>query len=305
MQISRLFQIVYIILEKGTVTAPELAKRFEVSIRTIYRDIEALNQAGIPIYTSQGKGGGISLSENFILNKSLLSEKEQDEILLALQSLSAVRYPEIDKVLFKLSSLFFKSKVNWIEVEFSTWGSDQKQKTVFSLLKKAILEHQVIVFTYFNVAGEKSERRVEPVKLLFKDKSWYLKGYCLQRMACRTFKITRMSDIRITGDSSTHLTSQEQFSTLSSNDSAPVPIPLKLKIAAEGAYRVYDDFYEKDITKNEDGSYTVNVSMPAGAWIFNYLFSFGPLLEVIEPQSIRVEMVNRIQNMANQYHLKT
>lgn len=305
MQISRLFQIVYIILEKGTVTAPELAKHFEVSIRTIYRDIEALSQTGIPIYASQGKGGGISLSENFILNKSLLSEKEQDEILLALQSLSAVRYPEIDNVLFKLSSLFFKSKVNWIEVEFSTWGSDQKQKEIFSLLKKAILEHQIIAFTYFNVAGEKSERRVEPVKLLFKDKSWYLKGYCLERMACRTFKITRMSDVRVTGDSGTHLTLQEQSSTVSSTDSAPVTIPLKLKIAAKGAYRVYDDFYEKDITKNEDGSYTVNVSLPEGEWLFNYLFSFGPLLEVLEPQSIRLEMANRIQNMANQYHLKT
>ncbi|HBF39184.1 MAG TPA: YafY family transcriptional regulator [Firmicutes bacterium] len=305
MQISRLFQIVYIILKKGTVTAPELAKRFEVSIRTIYRDIDALSQAGIPIYASQGKGGGISLSENFILNKLLLSEKEQDEILLALQSLSAIRYPEVDNVLFKLSSLFFKSKVNWIEVEFSTWGSDPKQKEVFGLLKKAILEHQVIAFTYFNVAGEKSERQVEPEKLLFKDKSWYLKGYCLQRMACRTFKITRMSDIRVTGDSGTHLTSQEQYSTASSNDSVTVTIPLKLKIAAEGAYRVYDDFCEKDLTKNEDGSYTVNVSMPEGEWLYNYLFSFGPLLEVIKPQSIRAQMINRIQSMANQYHLKT
>lgn len=301
MQISRLFQIIYIILEKGTVTAPELAERFEVSVRTIYRDIEALSQAGIPIYTSQGKGGGISLTETFILNKSLLSGKEQDEILIALQSLSAIQYPELDDVLSKLSNLFFKSKVNWIEVEFSTWGSDQKQKDVFSLLKNAILEQQIISFSYFNVAGEKSDRCVEPIKLIFKDKSWYLKGYCLQRMACRTFKITRMSNVRVTGDSCIQFISQEQYSTESSNDSVPVIIPLKLKIAAEGAYRVYDDFYEKDITINYDGSYTVNASMQGGEWIFNYLFSFGPLLEVIEPQSIRLEMTNRIKNLMNIY----
>lgn len=305
MQISRLFQIIYIILEKGTVTAPELAKRFEVSVRTIYRDIEALSQAGIPIYASQGKGGGISLAEKFILNKSLLSEKEQDEILIALQSLSAVRYPEQDDVLSKLSSLFLKSKVNWIEVEFSTWGSDQNQKEVFSLLKDAILKQQVIAFSYFNVAGEKSDRRVEPIKLLFKDKSWYLKGYCLQRASYRTFKITRISDVRSTGDPCVHLTSQEQISAGSSNDSTPVTIPLKLKISAEGAYRVYDDFCEKDMIKNKDGSYIIHASMPSGEWIFNYLFSYGPLLEVIEPQSIRLEMKNRIKNMANKYQLIT
>ncbi len=304
MQISRLLQIIYTILEKGTVTAPELAKRFEVSVRTIYRDIEALSQAGIPIYTSQGKGGGISLTEKFILNKSLLSDKEQDEILIALQSLSAVRYPEFDGVLAKLSSLFIKSKVNWIEVEFSAWGSDKKQKEVFSLLKNAILKQQVIAFSYFNVAGEKSDRRVEPTKLLFKDKSWYLKGYCLQRTSCRTFKITRMSDVRITGAPCSQVISQEKTSAVSSNDSAPATIPLKLKISAKGAYRVYDDFSEKDIIKNEDGSYTINASMPGGEWIFNYLFSFGSLLEVIEPQSIRLEMKNRIKDMTNKYQLK-
>lgn len=301
MKISRLFQIIYIILEKGIVTAPELAKRFEVSVRTIYRDVEALSQAGIPIYANQGKGGGISLTEKFILNKSLLSEKEQDEILIALQSLAAVRYPEFDDILLKLSNLFLKSKVNWIEVEFSSWRSDQKQKEVFSLLKNAILKQQVIAFSYFNVAGEKSERRVEPIKLLFKDKSWYLKGYCLQRMSCRTFKITRMSDVQPTGDPCSHVASQEQPATVSSNDAAPAAISLKLKISAKGAYRVYDDFSEKDIIKNEDGSYTVNASMPSGEWIFNYLFSFGPLLEVIEPPSIRLEMKTRIKNMANKY----
>ncbi|MBN7773606.1 helix-turn-helix transcriptional regulator [Clostridium aminobutyricum] len=304
MQISRLFQMIYILLERGTVTAPELAKRFEVSVRTIYRDMEALSQAGIPIYASQGKGGGISLNEKFILNKSLLSEKEQDEILLALQSLSAVQYPELDEVLSKLSSLFFKSKANWIEVEFSPWGSDQKQKEAFSLLKNAILEQKIIAFSYFNGDGEKSNRLVEPMKLLFKDKAWYLKGYCLHRMSFRTFKITRMSEVRITGDSCFHLPSQEQFSAAVLAE-APVTLPLQLKIAAEGAYRVYDDFCEKDITKHQDGSYTVNTSLPVGEWIFNYLFSFGSLLEVIEPQWIRSEMANRIRDMANKYHIET
>ncbi len=128
MQISRLFQIIYILLKKKSITARELSDHFEVSVRTIYRDIDALCQAGIPIYSSQGKGGGISLVDKFIFDKSLFSEVEQDKILLALQSLSAVGYDDINDVLSKLSNLFQKSDINWIEVDFSNWGSEKKQK---------------------------------------------------------------------------------------------------------------------------------------------------------------------------------
>lgn len=304
MQISRLFQIIYILLDKKSVTAGELAEHFEVSVRTIYRDIDALSQAGIPIYASQGKGGGITLLDNFVLDKSLLSEKEQDKILLALQSLSAVQYPELDDVLSKLNSLFKKSNINWIEVDFSNWGNDKNQKEIFSLLKDAILEHQVITFSYFNVNGEKSCRKVEPFKLLFKDKAWYLQGYCLQKMACRTFKISRMSYIYITEESCTHQNSQE-LTTKSPDETDNKQVKLTLKISPDGAYRVYDDFSEENIIKNKDDSYTVIVSMPDGEWIYNYLFSFGTMLEVIEPESVRKEIAIRLDNMVNKYHSKT
>ncbi|MDW8802053.1 YafY family protein [Clostridium sp. A1-XYC3] len=304
MQISRLFQIIYILLEKKSVTAGELAKHFEVSVRTIYRDIDALSQAGIPIYASQGKGGGISLLDNFVLDKSLLSEKEQDKILLALQSLSAVQYPELDDVLSKLNSLFKKSNINWIEVDFSNWGKDKKQNEVFSLLKDTILEHMVITFSYFNINGEKSYRKVEPFKLLFRDKAWYLQGYCLQKMALRTFKISRMSDIHITEESCTHQSSQELM-TKSLKEACSEQVKLTLKISPEGAYRVYDDFEEENIIKNNDGSYTVIVSLPGGEWIYSYLFSFGTMLEVIEPESVRKEISTRLDNMVNKYRFKT
>lgn len=304
MQISRLFQIIYILLKKKSITAGELAEHFEVSVRTIYRDIDALSQAGIPIYTSQGKGGGISLIDNFVFDKSLFSEKEQDKILMALQSLSAIQYPELDNVLLKLSGLFRKNNINWIEVDFSNWGSSKKQKQVFSLLKDAILEQLVITFSYFNIYGEKKHRKVEPFKLIFKDKAWYLQGYCLEKMACRTFKINRMSDIHITEESCIHQNSLELMTT-SANEAANEQVKLTLKISAEGAYRVYDDFAEENIIKNKDNSYTVIVSMPYGEWIYNYLLSFGTMLEVIEPQSVRNEISIRLDNMVNKYHSKT
>lgn len=308
MQISRLIQMIYILLGNGTVTAPELAARFEVSVRTIYRDVDALSQAGIPIYTSQGKGGGISLSDRFVLNKSLLTDKEQDEILFALQSLSAARLSDSDEVFSKLSSLFRKNSTNWIEVDFSPWGSGQKQKELFALLKQAILEHKAISFTYLRAVGEQKSRRAAPVKLLFKDRAWYVEAYSFEKDALRTFKITRMSNVRLSDENGAELLEpQQEWMESAETSRAEVRvketprIPLVLKIEPAGAYRIVDEFKEEDILKQEDGSFRVASDMPSGEWLFQYLLSYGDLLEVIEPAPVRMEMKKRTTKMLEKY----
>ena len=298
MQINRLFEIIYILLNKKSITAKELADRFEVSVRTIYRDIDTLSSAGIPIYASQGKGGGISLLDDYVLDKSVLSEREQNEILYALQSLSITQAPETSRVLAKLSSLFNKNRTNWIEVDFSPWGSDEKRTCQFTLIKDAILSFRIIEFNYVSSSGEKIIRRVEPVKLIFKVNAWYLQAFCLTRKTYRTFKITRMSDVLMTPE---FFSERDLEGFKENNQVQKTQIDVCLNISAEGAYRVYDEFDEKDITKNKDSSYTVKASMPNGEWIYNYLFSYGPLLEVIEPRDIRLEMKNRIKVMMNKY----
>ena len=128
MQISRLFEIVYILMNKKNTTAKELSEHFEVSQRTIYRDIDTLSQAGIPIYTNKGKGGGIGLMEHFVLNKSVLSEQEQNDILSALQGFKVTSYSDTNQVLSKLNSLFGSKNTDWIEVDFSYWNSKEEDK---------------------------------------------------------------------------------------------------------------------------------------------------------------------------------
>lgn len=296
MQISRLFEIIYILLDKKTVTARELADHFEVSVRTIYRDIDALSSAGIPVYASQGKGGGIALLDDFVLNKSVLSEKEQNDILIALQNLSATRYPDVDFVLSRLSSLFRKKDSNWIEVDFSPWGSDEKHKEHFNLLRSAVVNNRVITFDYFNASGTKSSRRAEPVKLIFKDRAWYLIAYCYERDAYRTFKVTRMANIRITEDFFEKKT-PEALSADAEEEPSHGSIDVELRISPAGAYRVYDDFYEKDVIKNGDDSFTVTVSLPEGDWIYPYLLSFGPILEGVKPQNLHDALVSNMEVM--------
>ena len=134
MKISRLFEIVYLLLEKKTITAKELAEHFEVSVRTIYRDIDILSSAGIPVYFQRGKSGGIKLMDNYIINKSLFSQDEQNEILYALQSLNATNYPNNNKTLSKLSTIFNKKSDNWIKIDFSRYNCDDS--TLFEKIKE-------------------------------------------------------------------------------------------------------------------------------------------------------------------------
>ena len=143
MQESRLFKIVYYLLEKGQATAPELAEKFEVSVRTIYRDIDALSGAGIPIYAEAGRNGGIHLMKDFVLDKVVLSEEEKQEILAALQSINITKNSS-SQILQKLSAIFQLHSENWLEVDFSGWGNKDFDNEKFELLKSAIIHCRTI-----------------------------------------------------------------------------------------------------------------------------------------------------------------
>lgn len=196
MQINnRLFEIIYILLQKKKVTAKELADKFEVSTRTIYRDIEALSSANIPIYMSKGKDGGISILEEYVLNKSILSEEEQNQILIALQSLEKMNSKTEKDVLEKMSTIFNKKVTDWIKIDFSDWSPSEEN--TFQIIKSAILNKQLIEFTYYNSIGEKNVRVVEPLQIWFKDKFWYLISYCKLKKDYRFFKLTRMKEVKL------------------------------------------------------------------------------------------------------------
>ena len=168
---NRLFEIVYILMQKKKTTAKELANRFEVSTRTIYRDIETLSGANIPIYASKGKDGGIGLLDEYVLNKTILSEEEQNQILFALQGMKKVKGQDEKDILEKLSILFNKEVNDWIKIDFSNWGKDSLQEERINMIKTAILNKKQIEFIYYNSNGKETKRVVEPLQIWFKDKS--------------------------------------------------------------------------------------------------------------------------------------
>ena len=189
---GRLFELLCLLLERGRMTAPQLAEHFEVSVRTIYRDIDALSAAGVPVYSTPGKGGGVSLLEGYTLHRAAFTEEEQQLLLTALRSLPGDAGQGTAETLSKLSALFRRREPDWLQVELSRWGSAGADNAKFVQLKEAILSRRVLSFTYVGASGQTTRRSVLPARLVFKGRDWYLQGFCLERAAYRTFKLTRM-----------------------------------------------------------------------------------------------------------------
>lgn len=292
MQINRLFEIIYILLDKKTVTANELAERFEVSVRTVYRDIELLSQSGIPVYTTRGKSGGISIMDNFVLDKSLLSESEQTEIIAALGAMSTL--PNMDRTAIKdkLASLFRKSDTSWISVDFSDWSKGQK--TVFDKLKNAVILKKTAEIEYINSRGKTSSRIIEPLKLYFKGRAWYVIAYCRQADDYRMFRLSRIKRITLTDDSF-----EREMPYFDYEDKSVDTIEVVLRISPEMEYRVYDEFDE--FQKDADGYFTVKMNFPKDEWLYGYIMSFGEYASVISPESIKREIKEKIEKSLQNY----
>lgn len=298
MQESRLFRIVYYLLDKGKSTAPELAEKFEVSVRTIYRDIDIISSMGIPVYAMQGKGGGITLLDNFVLDKSLLSTREKEQILMALQGIIATEPNNSDELLTKLGSLFQTKNTNWIEVDFSNWVKRNPGQDIFQLIKSAIFSRNVISFQYFSSNRESTKRRVEPLKLVFKSKDWYLYGFCLMRNDYRFFKLTRIREMEIQAE----VYSREIPSTCSIGKQMDIQnaIAVTLKFDQDMAFRVYDEFAE-GVTEDNQGNLYVRTNLPDSDILYSYLFSFADSVEIVEPENIREQVKNKLAAMQKKY----
>lgn len=205
MKIDRLLAITIFLINKDKVTADQLAKHFEVSVRTIHRDIEVICEAGIPVVSYQGKNGGYSILKNYKVDKNFLKEDEILSLITALKGMDKTYDDKnIDNIIQKVYSLIpknniekFNKKRNFFIVDFTPWGRSEIQKQKIQLLKSAIEENKVVSFCYTNLKEIQTVRCVEPMSLVLKVSSWYLYGYCRYRRDYRLFKLCRMKELTI------------------------------------------------------------------------------------------------------------
>ena len=297
MKDNRLFRILYYILEKEKVTANELADKFEVSVRTIYRDIDSISSVGVPIFTTQGKGGGIKIDNEFILNKSLYDTNEKEQIIAALQGLEKTNEAYKSELITKLSALFKIKNSNWIEIDFTSWGSNNTYQDLFNALKTTIINKNIISFSYNSSKAEKINRKVKPIRLLFKEQDWYLYAFCLLRNDFRYFKLSRMKDLEVLA-----INYEDNFENVVLKKELKYEniVNIKLKFDKSVAFRVYDEFNEA-IEEDEKGNLYVEIKIPNNYKLYNYIFSFGSNVEILEPKEIRNQFKNMINEIAKKY----
>lgn len=278
---SRLFKILYYLLANKRATAPELASEFEVSIRTIYRDIDALSGAGIPIYAEVGRNGGIRLLDDFVLDKVLLSEQEKQDLLISLQSVMLTGTRSQNEVITKLSALFRMNVDEWIEIDFSRWGNKTIDKDKYEVLETAVLQHRIVLITYVNSYGKQSERKIEPLKLSYKSKAWYVKAFCREKGAFRIFKFHRILKIQLLDEEFIPVSYPEE-PVDDANYNA-----VQIRFDKDMSYRIYDEFDESQIEKDTYGDFIVTARLPEDNWLIEYLLSFGAQAEVIYPTYLK------------------
>ncbi|MEK3986266.1 YafY family protein [Paenibacillus sp. FSL K6-3166] len=312
MKIDRLLSIVILLMNRRLIQAKELADMFEVSVRTIYRDIESINGAGIPIVTYQGSGGGIGLMEGYRLDRNVLTDRELADIFSALQSVSSYGGTEHTLLMEKISSVIppsqtaaFRSKTTQLIIDFSPWGLQPILEEKIATLKEALEENRTVAFDYVNAEGQSSQRSVEPYTLVLKGQAWYLYGYCLQRQDFRLFKLHRMKGLIkekrefIREDRDMHeLPWSTDYQRVTS---ASVVSPILLHFSAEGRHLAEDRFDSTELQPDGHGGYNVSIHYPEDGWLYGFLLSFGTALEVLEPEHIRQKLGELALGVAKKY----
>lgn len=300
MKIDRQIGILSVLLQKETVTAPYLAEKFEVSRRTINRDIEDLCKAGIPVVTRQGVNGGISILEDYKLDKTLFTKGEMQDILAGLRSLDSVngtnRYGQLMEKLSAGSSDFMVGNQS-VLIDLSSWHKGSLAPKI-ELIRTAIDKCRKLEFIYYSSRGE-SVRCIEPYYLIFRWSSWYVWGWCDKRKDFRLFKLDRMDQVKLSGQE--FLKRQVSMPDLSDERVFPGGIKVRALFEPDCKWRLVEEFGAGSFRVQQDGRLLFQTDYTNKENLITWLLSFREKVELLEPEEIREEIRASLERMRKKY----
>ncbi|EPT8928059.1 helix-turn-helix transcriptional regulator [Listeria innocua] len=308
MKVDRLMSIVLILLDKERISAQELADRFEVSLRTIYRDIDAIDLAGVPIRSTPGVGGGFGIMPDYKMDSKVFSTADLSAILMGLSSLSnMVRGDELINALAKIKSFIpadrakeIELKANQIYIDLSQWTGNNNIQPHVEIIKVALQENKLLTFEYIAHQGNKTVRIVEPYQLVMKSSHWYLYGYCQNRNDFRLFRLSRMSGLQILEDTFTLRDFQKP--QLEMEDIVAImQIEIKIRIHQSIIDRVLDYCSYENFYPDGEEHYIVSFPFIENEYHYDILLSFGDKCECLEPLHVREKMKRRIYDIVSIY----
>ncbi len=300
MKLNRLIGIISILLQKDKTTISELAEKFEVSYRTVIRDIEAINMAGIPIASERGKGGGVYIMSSYKIDRTVLSSEEMRFILTGLQSLDSVsgtnRYKQLMDKLSADSVSIIKSD-DTVIIDLAGWDKTGLSKKI-EMIKAAMENNETISFRYCAPNGS-TEREIEPYHLIFQWSGWYVWGYCLLREDYRMFRLSRLNDLKNTNRKREKRQVPEYVSDKLYH--SPDEIKATVKFHNSVKWRLADDYENIDMNINEHGDITLNLTWSDTESFYRYIASFEDKAEIIAPEEYRKEFKSIIKKMYDKY----
>lgn len=288
MKIDRMIGILSILLQQEKVTAPYLAEKFEVSRRTINRDIEDLCKAGIPLVTAQGVNGGISIMEGYKIDRTILTSSDMQAILAGLRSLDSVsgtkRYVQLMEKLSAGASHLITGDQH-ILIDLSAWRKPSLTHKI-ETIHNAIEDRQMIQFTYFSPRGE-SRRKVEPYDLVFHWSNWYVWGWCQDRQDFRLFKLNRMTGLEV-GESFEKR--RVPLPDLSNETIFPHMYQVKALFSPECKWRLIEEYGPDSFVMQEDGQLLFSFGFADRESALCWILTFGNKVELLEPTEFRKEL---------------
>ena len=296
MKMERLIGILSILLQRDKVTAPELAEQFEVSRRTIQRDIESLCQAGIPIATAQGTGGGISILEGYRVDRTVLTTPEMQAILAGLQSLDSVSGTRRYAQLMEKLSAGSTGRDSHILIDLSSWYKTSLSPKI-EAIHSAIRQHLTIRFTYFS-PRETAVRTIEPYDLVFQWSSWYVWGWCQTRQDCRLFKLNRMTDL-VPGEPFTPRPAPPP--DLSAERIFPAKYQVTVLFDPACRWRLVEEYGPDSFTAQPDGRLRFTWGFPDADSVLSWVLTFGEGAELTEPEELRLRLAALTATLVRRY----
>ena len=300
MKIDRQLGILSILLQAETVTAPYLAGIFEVSRRTINRDVEDLCKAGLPIITRQGKDGGISIIDGYKIDKTMLTRDEMQDILAGLRSLDSVngtnRYGQLMEKLSIGSSDFLVGNQS-VLIDLSSWYKESLAPKI-EMIRTAIEQHRELAFFYYAPNGE-SRRSIEPYYLIFRWSSWYVWGWCKSRKDYRLFKLNRMDKVYLSENCFSKRT--VPLPDLKDERIFPGGIKVKALFEADCKWRLVEEFGPDCFREQKDGTLLFQVDYTNKENLLTWLLTFRDKVELLEPKAMREELRQSILQMEKKY----
>ncbi|WP_427182206.1 helix-turn-helix transcriptional regulator [Paenibacillus sp. TC-CSREp1] len=310
MKLERLLAIVVLLINRGRLQAKDLADMFEVSIRTIYRDIDTLGQAGIPVVTYQGASGGIGLAEGYRLDRNLLTDKDLVSIVTALRSISTSHTNTARELLVeKLSSIVpeaknedFQASTHRFIVDYSTWTHPEALQQKLKVIDQGIDQLQCIRFAYCSAEGAQTCRTVEPHTLVLKRHVWYLYAFCHERNEFRMFKLVRMKEVTLDTQHFERKAVNLQDRPWQQEWSRPDnQIGITLKFHSRVRHLAEEWFGIENVLPDGNGYYISQVAFPEDNWLYGFILGFGADVEVLEPLHIRDNVCRIAEQIVQNY----